>query len=92
MDIIERNSSTIIVGDLNTLLSIMYRNPERRSIRKKELNLINQLEQTHTEHSNSRIYIFLKSTWKSPQDRPYVTPQNEYKFKRLRSYKLSFQS
>ena len=50
----KKGSSTIIVGDLNSVLSIMDRNTrEKISREKQELNIINQLELTHIDRTTA---------------------------------------
>ena len=78
----ERNSSTIIVGDFNTLLSIMDKT-SRQMINKEIEDLNNSITQIHltdiqnTPSNNSRIHILLKCTWNILQDRPYIRLQNK---------------
>lgn len=55
---------TIIVGDVNTSLSILVRK-YRRKITKKvgdlnySINLVNLVDLTGTSHNSSRIHLFL---------------------------------
>lgn len=69
----KRNSSTVKAGDVNTPLLIMDR--LRRSVRKLR-NWAKKPIRTNRHRQNTPTntgYIFLKVTWKTLQDRPYVS-------------------
>lgn len=70
---------TIIVGDVNTPLSILVRKSRQKITKEIEdlNNSINLVDLTGTPHNSNRIHIILKCTWNFFQDRSYVSPQNK---------------
>ena len=76
----ETNSNTIIVGDLNTLLTPMYRSTKQKISKETQtlsdtmdqLDLIDNYRTFHFETMN--FTFFLKCTWKILQDRSHPGP------------------
>ena len=76
----ERDSNTIIVGDVNTPLSPMDRLSKMKINKEKQalndtLNMTDLIDIYRIPSKNNRIHIFLKCSWNILQDRSYLGSQ-----------------
>lgn len=75
----ETDSNTILIGDFNTILSIMYRSSKKKFSRQTG-NLNTDIEQANLKYiqcssQSSRIHTVLKYTWNILQGSSYASLQ-----------------